>query len=73
MENNLSFQNIMARGRATRSFIHLLSPKAELRHKNKILKCNLFYKPDVYRKASLESIKSLSPLESIIEGSAAWL
>lgn len=42
-------------------------------HKNKVLKCHLFYKTDVYRKASLESIESLSALESIIEGSAAWL
>lgn len=63
----------MARGRVIQSFIHFLSPIAELMHKKKILKCNLLYKTDVYRKASLKSIKSLGPLESIIEGSAARL
>lgn len=43
----------MARGRVIQSFIHFLSPIAELMYKNKILKCNLFYKTDVSRKASL--------------------
>lgn len=73
MKNNLSLQEIMAGGRTIQSFIYFLSPKPELMHKNKVFKCNLFYKTDVHRKASLESIESLSALESIIEGSAAWL
>lgn len=72
-KNNLSLQKIRARGRTIPSFIHFLSPKPELMHKKKVFKCNLFYKTDVYKKASLEPTESLSTLESIIEGSAAWL
>lgn len=73
MKSNLTFQKIMARGRTIQSFIHFLSAKPERMHQNKVARCHLFYKTDVYRKASLESIHSLSALQSIIEGSAAWL
>lgn len=52
-KNNLSLKEIMVRGRVIQSIIHFLSPIAELTHKNIILKCHLFYKTDVYRKASL--------------------
>lgn len=55
--------HLSARGRMTPTFIHVLSPKAELVHKkNTILKSRLLYNTDLYRKGKvdqeLESIRA---------------